>query len=450
MTSIPALPQSADYSYRHQHQETLALSATSKNASGEQRMQVSAYSASSSSTTVTISGRQPSHTYAVAEVEKPQPAPNAKASDNILGFIALRLERDDADGASSEELASRIQAAYDGFIEGYNDAFEELSAAGLLSPEVETAISQTYDAVLSGIDELAEQYGVASPVQSQPKIEVDDSAEVIFNQLNSAGQVFNAEPFKTPQSTFADFAQDLVNPGRNLSVLLESSTFDYESLAKRDFSFDLKTQDGDTVTITASATQSERAEASSVRYEGPYREYNAARVGVERSQSSSFNIQVDGDLDESELAAINDLLSQVGELSESFYSGNIGEAFEMALNIGFDESEIARFSLDLKQEVITTIETAYAQFTPGPELAPSKLDIQQQLEFAKGDNTITRLLDFIRMLEDTREKALSVGLDDDLLPVLAEQVANAHSPLSEKRGGLVPFLENMMYHLPEK
>ncbi len=438
MTSIPSSYQGVDYAYRYQQKENMQLSAVSQNAEGEKRIQVSA----SSSTTVTISGSQQQLTYGVGEVDKPQPAPKSVAADKILGFIELRLGNDLADGATAEELASRLQAGYEGFVSGYKEAYDELSEAGLLSPDIEDTISQTYDDVIQGIQALAEQYGVASPVEASPKVEQAQSSDI--GEITSAPVAFDSTPVKTPQSVFSDLAQDIASSGKNLSALLESSTLDYESLAKRDFSFSLKTQDGDTVTITASASRFERAEASSVRYDSPYGSFDSGRLAVESSESNSFSFSVDGELDEEELVAINDLLTQVGDLSERFFTGNIEEAFEMALNIGFDESEIARFSLNLKQEVTTKIETTYAQYTPDASLPDTRLDLRQQLDFANGDNSISRLIDFIKLLDDTLEKADRIGLERDSLPSLAQNVSNALGQSEPAQQTLAPFLENII------
>ena len=45
-----------------------------------------------------------------------------------------------------------------------------------------------------------------------------------------------------------------------------------------------------------------------------------------------------------ELAALNDLFSQVNDIADSFYSGNVGEAFEQALAVGYDSDELAAFA----------------------------------------------------------------------------------------------------------
>ena len=216
---------------------------------------------------------------------------------------------------------------------------------------------------------------------------------------------------------------------KNFTSLLEASTLDYASLAKRDFSFTLKTQDGDSVTISASATRDDRLGYQSVNYDGPYAQYNGSRVRAETSESSQFAISVNGELDEDELSAINDLLGQVGNLSEAFFSGNIEEAFEMALDIGYDESEIARFSLDLKQEVTTYVTATYAEVQGAPS-EPKGMNQSGQgegkahgLAGGQGNSSVARLMGFINMLRDLADKADSLGVDREVIPDFAAQLA---------------------------
>lgn len=443
MISLPSYSRNSDY-FALQQQESVSVSATATNADGNRAIQVSA--SYSSSTTVSLGSAEQALTYAPKEVSQAQSPPaGTDASDNILNFIGLRLQQDVADGASAEEVASRLQAAYDGFLEGYGEAYDVLSSAGLLSPEIEDAITQTYDAVLAGIDALAEQYGVNSPTQSVPEGQEEVSLPVEGENLTITTQPAKSfTPAVDPQVTFADYANDVVAAGEDLSALLQSSRFDYDSLVERDFSFSLKTQDGDTVTISASANYGFSAQARSVSYDSPYSNYNGSRVGVEQSSSSQFNLQIDGDLDEDELAAIEDLLVQVGQLSDSFYDGNIEDAFEMALNIGFDESEIAQFSLSLKQEVTTKVEAAYGQYSQNSPLGDSRSDLREQLAFANGDNSIGRLLDFIQLLEDTLEKSGAIGLEASGLADLVGNVAGSRNQEPGTAEKVASFVEKML------
>ncbi|RYZ92576.1 MAG: hypothetical protein EOO68_22560, partial [Moraxellaceae bacterium] len=59
-------------------------------------------------------------------------APANPYATTIVNFIQQQLLRDQADGDSKEQLASRLEAGYQGFLQGFNDAYTILGGgAGL-------------------------------------------------------------------------------------------------------------------------------------------------------------------------------------------------------------------------------------------------------------------------------------------------------------------------------
>jgi len=73
----------------------------------------------------------------------------------------------------------------------------------------------------------------------------------------------------------------------------------------------------------------------------------------------SLEFQVDGSLDEEELNAIHDLLEGVDALSKSFFDGDVTQAFEQARQLGYDHSEIAGYSLELRNREYNVAEQKY-------------------------------------------------------------------------------------------
>lgn len=288
-----------------------------------------------------------------------QPVTAEKASNNILGFIERRLMLDQANGATKEELASRLEAGLEGFEKGFAQAKEQLEALALFSPEIEADINQTYDLVHQGISSLKEKYvGITEPAQRANKT-LNDSTK---NSASSTQQAISApdlaSTFSPPNSFFAQ---------------------------RNDFSFDLKTRDGDTVTIRASA-----------------QEINASKYGQERS--SSFSIEISGELDEDELAAINDLLSQVNDLATTFFSGDMNKAFEQALNVGYDYEEIAQFALKLTHTEV--------------QANPTNYQTDNQIPFTQ---RLDPIRDFAQQLLDAIETTHLTN-QEELLQQLAERI----------------------------
>jgi len=435
-------PQGVQISLQSHRQQSSELTVEQRQGDQSRTVKVSA----SESSTVTLSAQyHNSRNTATADVTQADAVSDSSAgssaADNILKFISLRVQQDAGEGASEDDIASRLLAGYEGFVKGFNEAYEQLSGAGLLSPEVEAAIEQTYTQVLAGIDTLAQEYGVASPVTASSDRDTADSDDAVAVEAPVTILRSNPEPLATPQQAFAAFALDAVNPAEQLSELLESSSLNYEQLAQRDFSFSLKTQDGDTVTITASANQQSRVQYGAVNYASDYGNYQAGRFSAESSSSSAFSLQVDGDLDEGELAAINDLLGQVGDLSETFFAGDLDQAFNMALELGFDESEISQFALNLKQEVYTKIESTYGAVSN----IQTREEDEQSSPFAslQENNKLLQMSEFIKLLDEAQTSALKLGLPSDFVTQAVDSYTNENFADNPQKNQLVPLIERL-------
>ncbi|WP_341206538.1 DUF5610 domain-containing protein [uncultured Psychrosphaera sp.] len=251
------------------------------------------------------------------------------AANNILKFIELRLQQDKKDGATLDELTSRIDAGIEGFELGYAQANEALEQLNLLNPELESEISLTQSKVLEGIEQLKQTYLGTVPedtnVTDDPNNDMPKSASVTSTEQFVQGQ----------QSTQAN-----------------------------EFSFDLVTADGDKVTIYTSALMARKNESgySSSLQNGQLVEM-AYQSHAELKQSQ-FMFSVEGDLDEDELVAINNLLNNVNDLAKDFYSGDVESAFNKALSMDYDAAEISEFSISLTQIKNFTAYKAYQTDTP--------------------------------------------------------------------------------------
>jgi len=117
------------------------------------------------------------------------------------------------------------------------------------------------------------------------------------------------------------------------------------------FEFTLTTADGDSITIIANRA----SQASAASYTGDNSQANINQ----KSDSQSFSFHINGDLDEGEITAINDLLPQVMSLSEEFYNGDVGAAYAAALDMDYDSSEITSYALQLKQTESYQVAAAY-------------------------------------------------------------------------------------------
>lgn len=269
-----------------------------------------------------------------------EPLTAEKVANNILGFIERRLQMDVAEGATQEELQARLEAGLFGFKKGFAEASEKLEALSLLSPEIKTDIGTTYDLVIQGIDDLRSKFitAIESPAVS------------------------SGAPAKTPASIKSNNTPVELDVPDFLPAT-KSPSIDYgnyEYGSAREFSFSLTTKEGDRLTIKATASEGLAVEAG--------RSTNGSRTtgfyNASYSASQSMSWQVEGDLNEEELQAINDLLGRVNDLAGQFFSGNLDAAFEQAVNLGYDDTQIGKFALNLTQVEIQQVTQAYKAFEP--------------------------------------------------------------------------------------
>ena len=322
------------------------------------------------------------NTPAAAEFE---PLSAEQAAGNILGFIERRLAMDVAEGATQEQLASRLDAGLEGFKKGFAEAEEQLEALGMLNEHVAQDIGRTFDLVTNGIDLLRERF-LTDQVQVQPE-EEDAPAYDVGSLMGS--------------STAYDFAQ------------------------KNTFSFSLTTADGDKVNITASAAEAYSAQQSS--------DESGRRQSISFSNNQQFSLSVEGELDEGELEAINDLLGQVNDLASDFFSGDYDQAFKEALDIGYDASEITGFALRLTHTEVQRFSEAYTADRNSGDSGNT---------FAERMEPIGRFAQqFLAALESSSALGQSSSFVSDLLSAVAEH----QGEIAER---LTQFTDQLQENLP--
>lgn len=330
-----------------------------------------------------------------ASIKTAQAAPVAnrispeQASGSILSFIENQLLRDVENGATAEALSSRIEAGLSGFLQGYESAREDLQALGALTPGVQAEIEKTYDAVVTGIEDLKQQF-LAGETQPQSA-----SAEV--------ADVSPAIPEETPAANN------------------QSQYYSYQAAQRNSFSFSVTTRDGDTVTIQSSALRSmfqETALLSSAN--GSSAEFSRYGFG----EDYQFELEVGGELDTGELKALRELLSQVNDLAQDFFTGDVTAAFDAALSLGYNDSEISSFALNLSQTSVQRVTAAYSEASPA---------------LSSVADSLRPLGNFARGLIEATETAGNFQNPRELISTIAERIDSARQGTDFKS-----FLERLM------
>lgn len=306
---------------------------------------------------------------------------------NILGFIEQRLLQDAAEGATQEQLQERLEQGLAGFERGFAQAREQLEALSMLSPEVSQDIGRTQELVLGGIDQLRQRILDGQLEQRQA-----DSPEV-------------------------------TGPSPSPSGLTD---YRYEQARATSFSFELTTAEGDRVEIQA------RASAGFANAD------DGEEQNLSASNSASMSWSVQGDLSESERAAISDLVADVDRLAGQFFEGDLEGALSSAQSLGYDQDEIVGFSLNLQQADIRRVSETYADASGSEQ--PVSQGLQQQL---------APLGAFARDLEQARDNAAQVTEEPEtlLLDTAQNLAAGDDGETAQEGQSLREFMQEMLQSL---
>jgi len=131
----------------------------------------------------------------------------------------------------------------------------------------------------------------------------------------------------------------------------------------------IRTQEGDVVKLSLRRMDSLSARDSSVSNE------NGSMTSTEVSVSSRSRmmLKVEGDLNESELAAIQNVFARAEQIADEFFGGDIGAAFNLAQGFEFDTEQLARVNMRFKMRQVSDV--SYAQSirpaAPTPVEAPA-------------------------------------------------------------------------------
>jgi len=122
------------------------------------------------------------------------------------------------------------------------------------------------------------------------------------------------------------------------------------------FSLDILTAEGDRVSIRFKSLQVTDAAVAQVS------DGDNTSTAVEGSVISRgrFRIEVAGDLNDAERAAIGDLLDKVDGIAKDFFGGDVQAAFAAASRVGLEGDALSAFSLRLSYSKSMTAAKAYA------------------------------------------------------------------------------------------
>lgn len=296
--------------------------------------------------------------------------------DTVMKQIGKRIGEAKSSGASDKELESMFEAARSGVEKGFGQAREQIEALGKMDDPLAEKIDAAEQGIYEGIDEL-----------KKDSLEANDRNDVAKTQQGSFeyGRVFQQ--------------------------------------ARNDFSFELTTQEGDKVTIKANSQFESYAAFMKAQSEGGQSQI----AGAAQSNSSGYAFSVEGDISDAEMAAIDDLMSQVNSLSQEFYGGDLDKAFDMAMGLTSDASQIAEFSLNLRQQQTQAVEYGKGVSGYSQEALPKGLS--------------EPLADFANGVKQAFDKARFFQNSQDLLAQLTEKM---QPQPEDNKASMMDFIKPLM------
>lgn len=247
-----------------------------------------------------------------------------EVAKNVLSFVEKALHKAKNNGADDDKLAAMMGKARQGVEDGFAQARQELQDMGQMNDELEQGIGKSYDAIQNGLAKLEQSlFGETEPVGGM-----------------MAGMVAGAS---------------------EVSYSLDRSS-----------SLSITTNDGDKVTINFAEAMGYQRSESAAMYAAQDGEGNGVAGASYQMRESSyhavgFSFSVEGELDEDEKAAIADLVKDVSKLADEFFNGDLDKAFAQASELGYDESELQGFALNMSRVETVSVAAAYqqvAQFEP--------------------------------------------------------------------------------------
>jgi hypothetical protein len=303
-------------------------------------------------------------------------------AENILSHVQKGLDALKANGASQEQIDARLEAAKEGIATGYAQAREMLEGMGMMDDALAADIDRGETLVNEGISSMA-----AGDI---PALLASDEADTVANT--------DAADTEEPTSS-------INTPTYSAAAMRTSNNMSLEVI----------TQDGDRVTVDFSQRQGSL-------------EMRAGGLSVSASAfSEKWEMEVRGNLDDGEVAALEELFADVQKLSETFFGGDLGAALEEAMSLGFDGNELASMSLNLRQQSFSNVSRAYGQ--AGPSMPTERLESQR--------SNIADYVDSYMKAIDKASPSLSNPLSN-LQDMLAQLV-----PEDDRLGALASFNEGL-------
>ncbi|MDE1465435.1 DUF5610 domain-containing protein [Spartinivicinus poritis] len=321
---------------------------------------------------------------------------------NVLQFVASRLTKEAANGATEEQLTRLFDQAITGVQQGFAEAKEVLEALGGLSETIDQGVDNAFQQIERGLAQLREHFLPTTTSSESPA---------------------TTTPVETAPVTVPDLS------GSQLTSHVQTASV----LSQQDFSFKVTTRDGDVVTIQASALEAYQSFVGRAQAHHNGRQTFATEESFEYYQHQQFQLAINGELDLEEQEAINGLLNDVFTLANDFYEGDIATAFEKALSLNFDTSQLQGFALNLYSAEVRQATDTYQSVAGLPSAAAGLQPLAEYVEQLQQTylKAAERFNQPVNLLQALLTKAEDLFADEGvLIPRLADVSQKLLEPLT--------------------
>ena len=145
------------------------------------------------------------------------------------------------------------------------------------------------------------------------------------------------------------------------NVQSSATVLSAESRLKQRSTIRIRTQEGDVVRFDLRRVEKMSVQDSSFSDGNSF----SSSTEIELSSRSRMRLRVQGDLNEAEYAAVQNVFAQAEAIADEFFGGDLVAAFDMAAGIEFDSEQLARVNMRFREKLES--EVSYA--TTGPVLS---------------------------------------------------------------------------------
>jgi len=259
--------------------------------------------------------------------------------------------------------------------EGYHR--DEHRALGAFSNEVRQRITAMFRVVVStqisaynSSDNSPSPNGVAADtVSAAQRAVAQDPASAgqtlsnIRTQVNEAATVANQAAGNDPGTVDVNKAASQVNQGLDAlaastaqNTASSASVLSVESTSKQQSTIRIRTQEGDTVNITLGQS----SQLSAAAFTASDAAGQASGTQIALANGSKLSLHFEGNINDQELAAIQDVFKQAATIANDFFGGDLAAAINDAQGFQFNTDQLARVSLGFRSEQVTNASFASA------------------------------------------------------------------------------------------